>query len=186
MTDAPVSAAEAAAGGNGHVPEAAHRVHRRAAAAAPPAEPEPVYIGLVTRGIAFAIDAAIIDGVAVLVAAASALILSVLPVSDNFKTISAVVGGALFVVWMVAYFAAFWSATGQTPGNRVMRIRVTRVDGTLMGPSRAAARVGAVALAALPLMLGFAPILFDERRRGLQDAIAGTIVVNAREEAAQP
>lgn len=177
---------EAAAAGNGQLPEAAHTVYRRAsAAAAPPAEREPVYIGLVTRAIAFAIDAAIIDGIAVLVAAASALILSVLGVSDNFKTISAVVGGGLFVLWTVAYFASFWSATGQTPGNRMMRIRVTRVDGTLVGPLRGAARFGGVVLAALPLLLGFAPILFNERRRGLQDAIAGTIVVNARAEAAQ-
>jgi uncharacterized RDD family membrane protein YckC len=176
------------AAGNGHVPEAAHRVQRRrsAAAAAPPGEPEPVYIGLVTRAIAFVIDAAIINGIAVLVAAASALILSLLPVSDNFKTIGEVVGGVLFVVWTVVYFASFWSATGQTPGNRLMRIRVTRLDGTMMGPVHAAGRLGAIALAALPLMLGFAPILFDERRRGLHDRIAGTIVVNAREEPGQP
>jgi uncharacterized RDD family membrane protein YckC len=181
VTDAPVSAAqEVAAAGNGHVPDAAHRVHRRAAAAAtPPGEPEPVYIGLVTRAIAFAIDAAIIDGIAILVAAASALIISILPASDNFKTISAVVGGVLFVVWTFAYFASFWSATGQTPGNRVMRIRVTRLDGTLLGPLRGAARCGGVVLAALPLLLGFAPILFNEQRRGLQDAIAGTVVVSA-------
>jgi hypothetical protein len=33
-----------------------------------------------------------------------------LPVSDNFKTISEVVGGALFVVWTVVYFASFWTA----------------------------------------------------------------------------
>jgi uncharacterized RDD family membrane protein YckC len=184
VTDVPVSDSEAVAGGNGHVPDAAHRVHRRATAAAQHADREPVYIGLVTRAIAFAIDAAIIDGVAVLVAAASALILSVLPVSDQFKTVSAIVGGGLFVVWIVAYFASFWSATGQTPGNRVMRIRVSRLDGTLLGPSRAAIRLGGVALAALPLLLGFAPILFNERRRGLQDAIAGTIVVSARDEAA--
>lgn len=186
MSDAPVSASEAVAAGNGHVPEAARTVHRRArAAATPPTEPEPVYIGLVTRAIAFAIDAAIIDGIAVIVAAATALILSVLPVSDNFKTASALIGGALFVVWTVAYFASFWSATGQTPGNRMMRIRVTRLDGTMVGPLRGAARFGGVALAALPLLLGFAPILFNERRRGLQDSIAGTIVINAREERAQ-
>jgi RDD family protein len=33
-------------------------------------------------------------------------------------------GGFLFVLWTIGYFAAFWSATGETPGNRLLRIRV--------------------------------------------------------------
>ena len=34
-------------------------------------------------------------------------------------------------------------------------------------------------LAALPLFAGFLPILFDDRRRGLQDMLAGSVVVGA-------
>jgi uncharacterized RDD family membrane protein YckC len=40
-------------------------------------------------------------------------------------------------------------------------------------------RLAALVLAALPLFAGFVPILFDERRRGLQDMLAGTVVVLA-------
>jgi uncharacterized RDD family membrane protein YckC len=36
-------------------------------------------------------------------------------------------------------------------------------------------------LAALPLFAGFLTILVDERRRGLQDMIAATVVVSAHE-----
>jgi hypothetical protein len=33
-------------------------------------------------------------------------------------------GGFLVVLWTIGYFAAFWSATGETPGNRLLPIRV--------------------------------------------------------------
>ena len=167
MTDIPLSAPQP------------RRPPRRPSATPAPATPsEPTYIGLITRAIAFAIDAAVINGIAVLVAAAAALIISVLPVGHNFKTVAAVIGGIAYVLWSIGYFASFWSTTGQTPGNRAMRIRVTRSDGTLLTFPHAILRLGALVLAALPLMLGFAPILFNDRRRGLQDMIAGTVVVD--------
>jgi uncharacterized RDD family membrane protein YckC len=177
MTDVPAVGPDVIVDANGHFQDAAQRVHRRTAGTAPPAGP--VYIGLVTRAIAFAIDAAVVNGVAVLVAAASALIISVLPVGQNFRTVAAAVGAVLWVVWLIAYFASFWSATGQTPGNRAMRIRVIKQDGTYLGFFGGVVRFGGICLAALPLLLGFAPILFNDRRRGLQDAIAGTVVIDA-------
>ena len=180
MTDVPITAPDVTVEGNGHVQDAAQRVHRRAVPPAPAGD-GPIYIGLVTRAIAFAIDAALVNLVAVLVAAASALIISVLPVGDDFKTVAAAIGAVLWIVWLVAYFASFWSATGQTPGNRAMQIRVVKADGSDMGFFGGVARFGAVCLAALPLLLGFAPILFDDRRRGLQDAIANTVVIDAAE-----
>ena len=141
------------------------------------------YEGLVTRGIAFAIDAAIIDLVAIVVAGAVALALSVLSVSkDSLGTALIVVGGALFLAWSVGYFVTFWSTTGQTPGSRLMRITVrTADDADVLRPRRAAVRFVGLVLAAIPLGAGFVPILFDERRRGLQDMLAGTVVVEAPE-----
>lgn len=145
--------------------------------------PEARYEGLVTRGIAFAIDAAIIDLVAIVVAAAVALALSVLSVSkDSLDTVLIAVGGALFLAWSVGYFVTFWSTTGQTPGSRVMRITVRSADdGGIIGPRRAAVRFAGLILAAIPLLAGFVPILFDARRRGLQDMLAGTVVVESPE-----
>jgi uncharacterized RDD family membrane protein YckC len=141
------------------------------------------YEGLVTRGIAFAIDAAIIDLVAIVVAGAVALALSVLSVSkDSLDTVLIAAGGALFIAWSVGYFVTFWSTTGQTPGSRLMRITVRRADdGSVLRPRRAALRFAGLVLAAIPLLAGFLPILFDQRRRGLQDMLAGTVVVEAPE-----
>jgi uncharacterized RDD family membrane protein YckC len=145
-----------------------------ATAAAPPA-----YVGLVTRALAFALDAAIINAVALLVTAVISLTLSVVKVPESWKAELIALGGAVYLLWTVAYFVAFWSATGQTPGDRVLRIRVTQADGGRLGPARALVRFGALLLAALPLFAGFALILFDGRRRGLHDRIARTVVVDA-------
>jgi uncharacterized RDD family membrane protein YckC len=145
---------------------------------AEPAPAEVRYEGLVTRSIAFAIDAAVIDIVAIVVAAAVALALSVLSVADELDTALVAVGGVLFAAWSAAYFVTFWSTTGQTPGGRVMRLRVVRADdGGRIGPGRSLLRLVYLVLCAIPFMLGFAPVLVDDRRRGLHDMLAGTVVV---------
>ena len=141
---------------------------------------EPAYEGLVTRAIAFCIDAAIINGVAIVVAAGISLALSVLSVSGWEEDVLLALGGTAFVLWAVGYFVTFWSSTGQTPGSRVMRVRVCRADdGLPLRPARALLRFAGLLLAALPLFAGFLPILVDARRRGLQDMLAGTVVVSA-------
>lgn len=142
-------------------------------------EPETRYAGLVTRAISFAIDAAVIDLVAVIVGVGAALILSLLHLPNDFKTVLVVIGAGAFILWTVGYFVLFWSTTGQTPGARLMQIRVLPTAGAKLGPRRALVRCAGVLLAALPLFAGFVPILFDERRQGLQDRIARTVVVEA-------
>ena len=48
-------------------------------------------------------------------------------------------------------------------------------------PSAGAAllRLAGLTLAAIPLFAGFLPILVDDRRRGVHDMLAGTVVVTA-------
>jgi uncharacterized RDD family membrane protein YckC len=138
-------------------------------------------VGLITRAIAFVVDAAILNVVAAVVAAAVALVLSVFPTSNGLDNVVAAVGGVVFFVWVIAYFAIFWATTGQTPGNRLMRIRVTEgAGGGPLPPRRALLRVVGVLLAALPLFAGFLPILFTKRRRGFADWLADTVVVTAQ------
>ena len=86
----------------------------------------------------------------------------------------------LWLVWAVAYFVTFWSTTGQTPGNRLLRIKVVRArDGGVPRPRQSLIRFVGLTLAAIPLGAGFLPILFDDRRRGLQDMLARTVVISA-------
>jgi uncharacterized RDD family membrane protein YckC len=154
---------------------AARQVHVPAA----PPPPAPSYVGLVTRVVAFVVDAAILNAVAAIVAASAALVISVFPISHTVHTVLVAIGGVVYFAWLIGYFATFWATTGQTPGNRVMRIRVTRPDGTRVRPVRALLRVAGLALAALPLFAGFVPVLFNDRRRGLADWMADTVVVTA-------
>jgi uncharacterized RDD family membrane protein YckC len=135
------------------------------------------YQGLVTRAIAFAVDAAIINLIAIVVGVGVGLALSILSISGDLETILLACGGVAFVIWSIAYFAVFWSTTGQTPGNRLMRIRVCCDDGTGLSVRRSLLRFGALVLAALPLFAGFLPVLVDDRRRGVHDMLAGTVVV---------
>jgi uncharacterized RDD family membrane protein YckC len=143
----------------------------------------PQYEGLVTRGIAFAIDAAVINLVAIVVAGGVALALSVLSLpEDSLDAVLIAAGSALFLAWSVGYFVTFWSTTGQTPGSRLMRIMVCSADdGSVLRPRRAALRFAWMVVAAIPVLAGFLPILFDDRRRGLHDMLAGTVAVAAPE-----
>jgi uncharacterized RDD family membrane protein YckC len=172
MADRPP--APASVGGRAQV--VATRVHGK------PAQPRVEYQGLITRGIAFTIDAAIVNLVAVVAAAAAGLIVSALSLPDSLDTALVAVGAWVFLLWSAGYFVTFWSTTGQTPGNRVMQIRVVRAkDGAPLRPWRALLRLFGLMLAALPLFLGFLPILLNERRRGLQDVIGGSVVISVAE-----
>jgi uncharacterized RDD family membrane protein YckC len=139
--------------------------------------PDTPHAGLAARTVAFAIDAAIIDGVALLVGALVALGLSLVGLPHEVGVVPAAIG------WMIFYFAFFWSASGQTPGNRVMRIQVEAAKtGKPIRIRRALVRPVALVLAALPLCAGFLLILVTRRRRGPQHRLARTVVVYARDE----
>lgn len=144
----------------------------------PRTEPEPAYAGLVTRTIAFALDVAIIDIVALLTGAIIGLGLSALDLPKQVRTVLVVVAGVLTLLWSIGYLAWFWSSSGQTPGDRVLGLRVVRAStGGTVSFKRGVVRVFALVLSALPFCLGFVMILFDSRRRALHDRIVRTVVV---------
>jgi uncharacterized RDD family membrane protein YckC len=137
-----------------------------------------LYAGLATRTLAFAADAAVINAVAWFVAAVIALCLSLLEVPDQVTTVIAAVGAVTALAWTLAYFVFFWSASGQTPGNRLLGIAVREAStGRPVSARRAALRAVALLLSALPLCAGFLLILVDGRRRALHDRLVGTVVV---------
>jgi uncharacterized RDD family membrane protein YckC len=143
-------------------------------------EPAPQYVGLITRTIAFVIDAAAINLVAVIVGAGVALALSLFQhVSGDLETVLQVIGGVAYALWVLGYFVAFWSATGQTPGARMMQCRVVAANRGRVAPLRGLIRCLGMILAALPLFAGYLLIPFDRQQRGFQDRFARTLVVDA-------
>src|SRR5262249_58314605 len=83
------------------------------------------------------------------------------------------------VGWLIilgAYLVFFWHVTGQTPGMRLMSLRVVDRQGGRLRFWRSLVRLIGLGLAIVPLCAGFLPVLFDRQRRALQDFIAGTVV----------
>lgn len=142
--------------------------------AEPAAEP---YAGIVTRGVAFAVDALFINAATVVLVACGALVLSVLFPEGSDSAIAGILAGlGTLGSVSVVYFLSFWTLTGQTVGMRIMRLRVVDAAGVRPSLRRSVVRLVGMWLAAIPLMAGYALILFDRRRQGLQDKLAGTFV----------
>ena len=80
----------------------------------------------------------------------------------------------------VAYFPYFWSRSGQTPGMKVMGIRVVRdSDGGRVTQGQAILRLVGYWVSGFVFYLGFIWILIDKRRRGWHDLIGDTVVISA-------
>jgi len=135
------------------------------------------YAGLVTRAVALVIDLLTVNAIATLVGGAVNLVASAFGHRGGLDVTQATVGAVLWAVWVGSYFAGFWTLTGQTPGNRVLAIRVVGAAGGTISATRALLRFAGLVIAALPLGAGFLPVLVDDRRRGLHDRIAGSVVI---------
>jgi len=100
------------------------------------------------------------------------------------ETALALVLACPYVVGIVGDFVAFWSTNGQTPGDRVMHIRVRDPSGAgRIGPARGVVRLAGIALETIRLLAGFLIMLWDDRRTCLQDRLALTVVVHAQPQA---
>jgi uncharacterized RDD family membrane protein YckC len=145
------------------------------------------YAGVVTRTLALAFDGLVLNLGMALVAAIVGLALSVFGERPEDPDTAVLVGaGCAWLLVAAAYFAGFWTLTGQTPGMRVLRIEVAAADGRHLSVGRAVIRLVGMVLAALPLMAGYALILIDSRRQGLHDKLAGTLVCYVPRPEARP
>ncbi|MEW5927224.1 MAG: RDD family protein [Gemmatimonadota bacterium] len=87
--------------------------------------------------------------------------------------------------WTGLYFTAFLTLwRGQTPGKRLLGIRVVRLSGAPIGWWAAFERFGGYAASIFTGLLGFLQITWDRNRMALHDKITETVVV--REGEARP
>jgi uncharacterized RDD family membrane protein YckC len=134
------------------------------------------YAGIASRALALGIDVVIVD-LAVLLGAGLLTLVGSLVGDPHLDTVGKLLAGAVWLAVIGTYFVVFWSSAGQTPGMRALGLRVTTSDGAVVGLGHALIRVVGLGLAIVPLFAGFLPVLVDDRRRALQDFMAGTIVV---------
>ena len=79
------------------------------------------------------------------------------------------------IVFLFIYFPFFWVRSGQTPGMRLMGIKVVRdKDGGPIGWGSAFLRLIGYWISAIVFYLGFIWIFIDKRKRGWYDLMAGT------------
>jgi uncharacterized RDD family membrane protein YckC len=132
--------------------------------------------GLATRGAGLVLDAALAQ-LGYLVAAASIALVLGLAGQLGANWLAGSLAGGGWLLAMAAYFVVFWSTTGQTPGMRVLQVRVVAPSGNPPSALRSLVRFVGLILAIIPLFAGFLPVLVDSRRRALQDFLSGTVVL---------
>jgi uncharacterized RDD family membrane protein YckC len=136
------------------------------------------YAGIATRGIALAIDAGLANLIVLVLGALIGLVASLTGGDLRPRWLAALLAAVGWALVVGAYFTLCWCTTGQTPGMRLMRLRVITRRSTPPGFVRSLIRLVGLGLAIIPLFAGFLPVLFDARRRGLHDLLARTVVVH--------
>jgi uncharacterized RDD family membrane protein YckC len=134
------------------------------------------YGGVVTRALALTVDALLIVVVFTAISGFVALISSLVGTLRPAWLVGSLLGAGWVLVGG-AYFVLFWSAAGRTPGMQLLRVRVRVASGGPPGVGRAIVRALATWVSIVPFFAGYLPVLFDRRRRGLPDLVAGTEVV---------
>lgn len=126
------------------------------------------------RLVAYIVDIIVITVAVIVVAILGGLLTVVAPVIGIFSLIL----GILIVP--LIYFPYYWSSSGQTPGMKMMGIRVVRDrDGGPVTGGQAVLRLIGYWVSGAVFYLGYIWIFIDKRKRGWHDLIAGTVVVEA-------
>ncbi|HYQ13574.1 MAG TPA: RDD family protein [Solirubrobacterales bacterium] len=131
--------------------------------------------GVFTRTLAFVIDVGVLNLAFIAISALVALVVSLVFPSDA-EVPALAIGAAAWLIAGAAFMVAFWGLLGQTPGMRIVGLRVVSLDQPQMDLRIAIRRLFGFILAVLTLGLGFLGIVFSDRRRGLEDTIGHTEV----------
>ena len=144
------------------------------------------YAGFFSRGAAYALDRLITFGIAFVIMAVIDYFLRLFQVDQWLGSLSddaALNAGlvlllstlGIYLLVSIGYNVGFWMLSGQTPGKRLLGVRVMRTDGTRLKLGNALRRQVGYWISGI-LYLGYIWILFDSKRQGFHDKLAGTIV----------
>jgi uncharacterized RDD family membrane protein YckC len=134
------------------------------------------FAGIATRAAALGVDAFLILAILTIVSGFIALITSLVGDLRPAWLAGLLLGsGGLLIA--AGYLVLFWSSAGRTPGMHLLGLRVRRPSGEPPSVARSIVRTIGTWISIIPLFAGYIPVLFDARRRGLPDYLAGTEVV---------
>ena len=138
-------------------------------AAAAPAAVTGAKAGFWIRVVAFIIDSIIVGVI-------NAIVAAILSSNTTGRTgIQTVLG--------IIYFSYFWSANspwpGQTVGDKLLNLRVTRTDGSDLTIVQAFIRYVGLFISFIVIFIGVIWVAFDPNKQGWHDKIAGTYVIKS-------
>lgn len=138
--------------------------------------------GFWIRGIAFLVDAILVAAltwVGGLLVEGSVWLGGTLSAAPEaaLEWLESAAGMALSVFIETAYFTLYVGHSGQTPGKRLLRLKVIRTNGQEVGFALAFVRWIGQGISFLTLGIGYLMIAFTRSKQGLHDKIAGTSVV---------
>jgi uncharacterized RDD family membrane protein YckC len=130
-------------------------------------------------GIPFGVFFALIGGLAV------ASVSTTVDANGNVNTVAAGGAGGLLILLYLAllvvtvlYFVVLWSRGG-TIGQRLLKLRVVdATTGANISMGKAFLRYVGLIIAAIPCYLGLFWVIWDPRKQGWHDKIAGTVVTH--------
>ena len=141
------------------------------------------YAGFITRLIAFVVDRLIVGIIALFTVMAVRWVLNAFYINrllfgwDEVPwQVASAFGVVVYLFVAIAYDIGFLILAGQTLGRQLVGVRVVRADGERLRLWNAIRRQVGYLISAI-LFLGYLWILFDNRRQGWHDKLAGTIVV---------
>lgn len=137
------------------------------------------YSGAARRLTAFVVDLFVILGIFM----AFGLILGLSVLSSPLLALPMVgfwfYGGMFAITW--GYFAGLESSAYQaTVGKKLLGLKVVSYEGKRIGFWRATLRYFSKGLSRLLFMVGFLMIVLTEKKQGLHDKIASTVVIIQR------
>lgn len=133
------------------------------------------YAGFWLRVVAWIIDAIIGAVAAAIVSGVLGAMVSVVGLGrSDWKLLSNLVSIAIGWLYMALMESSEWQAS---LGKMALGLRVTDLEGRRISFARATGRHFAKFVSALILWIGFIMVAFTQRKQGLHDIMAGTLVV---------
>ena len=144
----------------------------------------PAYAGFWVRFCAVVIDTVVIGLAGVILAIITVIAIVLVspdtfldtllnPVFDILAQLVGNIGGAAYFVFMHS------SSKQATLGKMALGLKVTDLDGERIGVGKSFLRLIGTVVSAVLLMIGYLMVAFTERKQGLHDKIAGTLVVRS-------
>ena len=134
------------------------------------------FAGIASRAIALAADVIVTTAMFMAVVGVVAIVASLIGGLRPEWLVGALLSGG-WILTAGAYFVLFWSTAGHTPGMRSDASPPRDAGGSIPSIGRSIVRLVGLVLSIVVFFLGFVPVLFDRRRRGLADFLGGTVVL---------